>query len=455
MKKLALFGAGDIAGQLLDILGEELIEFFFCNNKEKEELGGKPVISYGEFLKRKESVITVVASTKYDLEMAAQLERNGVNSFFVWDLSIHKIFCKERMLDFPRYTPIYSGQGWEHLPFSLIRSFYHYDLSSYNRIFIYAYPEVCEALLRLLHSVGKEKNVLCVAHPGEVAERTLNLLIDSIDCVLCAVRREDNEICNEYEHISSITTIDLYDIAAFVPEFHSPMVRPLKDRYRGKRCFLIGNGPSLKIEDLDKLHEHDEITFACNKIYNAFKHTQWRPDFYVMMDVWVLRSDMKNILNVMPKVCSFYNYAFCNGTVLYSNDENVIPLYHLPEQPDNAHYTRFSKDVSICHCDGRGTVYTMLQIAYYLGFEEVYLIGCDHYSASLKETGKVDHFYDSEKDVVWKMLPDYTKIDSHRKLNKSFEAARLIFEEEGRKIYNATRGGYLDVFERVDFDELL
>lgn len=370
-------------------------------------------------------------------------------------MSIHKIFCKEKMLDFPRYNPIYSGKGWEYLPFSLVRSFYHYDLSAYNTIFIYAYPEVCDALLRLICSVGKGENVVCVAHPGEAAERTLNLLIGSIDCLLCAVKRSDNEICNEYERVSDITTIDLFDIADFVPEFHSPKVRELKDRYRGKRCFLIGNGPSLRIEDLDKLHEHHEITFACNKIYNVFRNTEWRPDFYVMMDVWVLRSDTRNILNVTPKVCSFYNYAFCNGTVLYNNDENVIPLYHLPEQPDNNHYTRFSKDVSICHYDGRGTVYTMLQIAYYLGFEEVYLIGCDHYRASLMETKKVEHFYNSEEDAVWELLPDYTKIDSHLKLNKSFESARFIFEEEGRKIYNATRGGYLEIFERADFDKLL
>ena len=50
MKKLAIFGAGDIAKQIIDILGTELIEFFFCNNKEKVELGGKPVISYTDFL---------------------------------------------------------------------------------------------------------------------------------------------------------------------------------------------------------------------------------------------------------------------------------------------------------------------------------------------------------------------------------------------------------------------
>ncbi len=129
----------------------------------------------------------------------------------------------------------------------------------------------------------------------------MNLLIGSIDCLLCAVKRSDNEICNEYERVSDITTIDLFDIADFVPEFHSPKVRELKDRYRGKRCFLIGNGPSLRIEDLDKLHEHHEITFACNKIYNVFRNTEWRPDFYVMMDVWVLRSDTRNILNVTPK----------------------------------------------------------------------------------------------------------------------------------------------------------
>lgn len=53
-----------------------------------------------------------------------------------------------------------------------------------------------------------------------------------------------------------------------------------KGKFTGKRCFLIGNGPSLRAEDLTRLHEAGEITFAFNRIYNIFDQTPWRPSFY-------------------------------------------------------------------------------------------------------------------------------------------------------------------------------
>ena len=56
----------------------------------------------------------------------------------------------------------------------------------------------------------------------------------------------------------------------------------LKDKHQGKRAFIIGNGSSLRISDLDRLT--GEITFACNKIYLAFDQTQWRPTYYVAGD---------------------------------------------------------------------------------------------------------------------------------------------------------------------------
>ena len=61
-------------------------------------------------------------------------------------------------------------------------------------------------------------------------------------------------------------------------------IKKLKNIYRGKRCFLIGNGPSLRAEDLTCLHEHGEICFAFNRIYNIFEQTSWRPTFYISQD---------------------------------------------------------------------------------------------------------------------------------------------------------------------------
>jgi hypothetical protein len=53
----------------------------------------------------------------------------------------------------------------------------------------------------------------------------------------------------------------------------------LKDAYRGKRCFIIGNGPSLKRTDLTKLQ--GEYTFGMNRIYLLFPELGFTTTFFL------------------------------------------------------------------------------------------------------------------------------------------------------------------------------
>ncbi len=56
-----------------------------------------------------------------------------------------------------------------------------------------------------------------------------------------------------------------------VPPLRRESIRQLaalKDIHRGERCFIIGNGPSLKQTDLSRLK--DEFTFGMNRFYLMF-----------------------------------------------------------------------------------------------------------------------------------------------------------------------------------------
>lgn len=55
-------------------------------------------------------------------------------------------------------------------------------------------------------------------------------------------------------------------------------IQKMKRVYKGKRCFIVGNGPSLKTEDLELLKK--EITFGSNGIFHLYGRTEWRPTFY-------------------------------------------------------------------------------------------------------------------------------------------------------------------------------
>ena len=61
-------------------------------------------------------------------------------------------------------------------------------------------------------------------------------------------------------------------------------IRKFKNIHSGERCFIIGNGPSLNADDLDKLAEQGYVTFAFNRIYHIFDQTDWRPTYYMSQD---------------------------------------------------------------------------------------------------------------------------------------------------------------------------
>ncbi len=122
---------------------------------------------------------------------------------------------------------------------------------------------------------------------------------------------------------------------------------------------------------------------------------------------------------------------------------------------------RFSMDASHSIYSGHTITYNNLQIAYHLGLKTVYLIGCDfsfslpqkrqkhEYGEALVSEGERNHFADGYRKPgeIW------TVPDLERQKN-AFKSAKQIFEASGRKIYNATRGGELEVFERRSLDDV-
>jgi hypothetical protein len=106
--------------------------------------------------------------------------------------------------------------------------------------------------------------------------------------------------------------------------------------------------------------------------------------------------------------------------------------------------------------DFDGTVtFVALQIAYYMGFQKVILIGLDHKYAekgipNQTETRTaekdVSHFHPNyfPKGTKWQ-LPDLSRSEIAYKL------ARRAFEDDGREIVDATVQGNCPVFKKVDY----
>lgn len=227
-----------------------------------------------------------------------------------------------------------------------------------------------------------------------------------------------------------------------------------KDKYKGKRCFLVGNGPSLKADDLTMLHNNGEVTFALNRVYNIFDDTSWRPTFYISQDEKMLSGCQEDV-NKLDLPAKFIPIQ-----LNWYHDINIDDALYFNmnwQQVENPMEFGFSDDISheiFCATTG---MYTAAQMAAYMGFSEIYFIGVDHhFHTSINNKGEIiidnsvkDYFsdkYNEDKDDLY--------IPNTEKSTLTYIAMKKHCEKRNINVFNATRGGKLEVFPRVDFDSL-
>lgn len=228
----------------------------------------------------------------------------------------------------------------------------------------------------------------------------------------------------------------------------------LKNIHKGERCFIVANGPSLRAEDLDLLQKNGEVTFAMNRIYKIFPETCWKPTYYVCEDINIFHESLEDI-NSIPAKLKFIpvNHKWFNGIKVDKALYFWANYQRSKDFPDS-----FSPDISK-QMDSMGTVtFTCMNIAAFMGFKEIYLLGVDHnYTVTINESGETvvdpdakDYFcenYDNDiKDIVVHDMGQNTR--AYRQAKKYCDAHDIY-------IYNATRGGKLEVFPRVSFDDII
>jgi hypothetical protein len=225
----------------------------------------------------------------------------------------------------------------------------------------------------------------------------------------------------------------------------------LRNRHVGKRAFIIANGPSLKVEDLDRLK--GEITFASNKIYLAYDQTEWRPTYLSCTDDIVARNNRETLIK-HPGVKLFGHSVF-----KYFKGERSITFCNPPRSMEAALEWDLVDGIST----GHSVVFYQLELAHWMGIREVYVIGIDFsFDVRSKPTGEIamgnqvieatdekNHFHPEYRKPgeTWTM----PKLD---KLREEFAFALERYKADGGLIHNASRKSALDAWPRVDFDEL-
>ena len=246
--------------------------------------------------------------------------------------------------------------------------------------------------------------------------------------------------------LSSIKHNLLYRVSLLGRESRSRLIE-LKDGHRGERCFIIGNGPSLKQTDLSKLR--NEYTFGLNRIYLLFPQMGFPTTFLVTVNWLVLEQCANEILSASS--IKFLPWRFrkrLNPTLI----KDTIFFQTGGKNPV------FATDASRPLWTGATVTYVAMQLAFHMGFEKVILVGVDHsfttqgkpHSEVVSKGDDPDHFSPDYfgKGFKWQ-LPDLETSEI------AYRLARQAFEAEGRVIMDATIGGKLTIFPKVDFSSLV
>ena len=257
-------------------------------------------------------------------------------------------------------------------------------------------------------------------------------------------------------HVSFLSLLRrAYQTAQWLPQWPSAAFHPwrreskrrlaaLRDVHRGQRCFVIGNGPSLRRTDVAKLR--DEITFGMNRVYLAFPEWGFRTTYLVSVNDLVIEqcaADFREL--AMPK---FFTWRARRWLPLDEHTAFLFTTYMAP---------KFATDARGRLWEGATVTYVSLQLAFHMGCEEVILIGVDHSFATQGEANKTvvsegddpNHFHPGYfgKGFRWQ-LPDLETSEM------AYRMAREAYAKAGRRVLDATVGGKLTVFPKVDYESL-
>lgn len=217
------------------------------------------------------------------------------------------------------------------------------------------------------------------------------------------------------------------------------------------RAFVVGNGPSLRDTPLDLLI--GETCFATNRISLIYDKTDWRPNYYIRAEGFELfnepdpslwRDDIHYHLD-HPDIEVYANAYFSKHLGTGNHGVRRLALC--------THYTKhFDSDECpyMWHlpviCSYGSSVNVAMQLAVSMGYGPIYLIGCD---LGYKD-GKPSHFTDDYEEGYWDMLrpAKYANLDT-------LQAHIIAARSSPVPIYNATLGGELEVYERVNLYEVL
>jgi len=245
------------------------------------------------------------------------------------------------------------------------------------------------------------------------------------------------------------------------------------DIHKDKRCFILATGPSINKQNLLPLKNE-----FCISVSNFFLHPSAKeicPLYHAFSPNHIPHNfDMIQKEMTIVKERSSEKTTFFFGYTPYEYSYKKFLDQHLQYKPASCYYINYSSsdpitdsnyddpqnwDITKQPFSVRSVLYTAIQIAVYMGFTKIYLLGADHdYLNEVSQKEGDQHFYPqnqspistqefySNKEEIF--LGYYYRWVQYRLMRK-------YLENKGIHIYNATEGGMLDVFPCIRLADII
>lgn len=404
-----IWGCG-VRGRIVEwLLRDETIVAFVDNAifEDQQHYLQIPIWSEEQFLENYSNENVIISPKGYEAEISDWLIEKNIHNFSIWEREQWPVIAFEKQVSKRRLLKLITG----------------------TNIVIYGYPLLKSKVLKWANL----NNVVI----NEISEINCETVRNANKIILTSDITEEEDLilnkmkCEKIDFFHLNSNLSLVDFGEY---------NDLKNAYEGRRCFIVATGPSLKIDDLDKLLLNNELCISMNRIYKVFDKTKWRPEFYGISDIVgymemeedILKADIKNkyIMDAMW------------DEKKHTKEEGYYKWHLINEEKIGK--PSFSADLLNGFFGGKTVTYDFaLQFAVYLGIKEIYLLGvdCNYVKGSTN-----NYFVESDRPDMFNHEED--------KMILAYMSAKEYADTHGIKIYNATRGGKLEVFERVNFDSL-
>lgn len=243
--------------------------------------------------------------------------------------------------------------------------------------------------------------------------------------------RDDDDLYKNFK------VTDYFDVSDMYLKYYNPKLELFHNIHCGKSCFIVATGPSLREADLKVLADNQAICFGVNRIFNVDANF-WKPQYYIFADragmeqyweqIMSYEVDKKFLGDSYWKETDYQGDIYTMHTVT-EHSFNVLPKFS--ERIENKVYAY-------------GTVtYVAIQLAMYMGFSKIILLGVD---CNYVKGSTSNYFFQEHSE-------DHSCHNENHMIT-AYKVAKEYAETKGVKILNATRGGMLEVFERINFDDI-